>query len=86
MSINTDTDAEKTRIPTAKPELEPEYVGAFSEPVGDACWNYRGEYIEDLEKCDEPATHTVVMRESTGDLAEIAMCDNCGEPRDARRA
>ena len=76
---------EQTPIPDAAPEHEPEYVGAYSEPTVEYCCNYVGEYIEDVERCPNDASHTVVMRTPTDDLQEIAMCDDCGEPEDARR-
>lgn len=73
---------QKTEILTVEPEYEPEYVGAHSEPTGDECCNWQGEYQEDVEQCGDDATHTVVMRSPNGTLSEIPMCDECGEPQD----
>ena len=73
----------KTRIPEVDSEHEPEYVGAYAEPLREACAGVTGDYVEDIEFCDADATHTVVMRDPNGELHEIAMCDACGEPGDA---
>lgn len=73
----------KTPIPTVEPEREPEYVGAYSEPCDDQCADMNGNFVEDLIRCANDATHTVVMKEPNGGLAEIPMCEDCGEPQDA---
>ena len=75
----------KTPIEPIEPELEPEYVGAYRYPLREGCAGVSGDYVEDLEYCDAEATHTIVMRSVNGHLNEIAMCDDCGEPEDARR-
>jgi len=72
----------KTEIKTVPPEQEPEYVDAHSTPIRDKCAEYKGDYVEGLEKCGREATHTVVMRSPNGDLAEVPMCEECGEPED----
>ena len=72
----------KTRIKTVEPEHEPEYVGAYSEPKNEECQNWVGEYVEDVEQCEDTATHTIVMRSPDGKMHEIATCDDCGEPED----
>lgn len=55
----------------------PERVGTLSEPIGPDCRNLLGETIEELERCGNDATHTVVMRDETGDLTEVPMCTDC---------
>lgn len=69
-------------IPTVAPEQEPEYVGAFSALAAEWCQNYIGESREEVQKCGNEATHTVVMASGSG-AHTIAMCDECGEPEDA---
>lgn len=80
-----DSDHEKTMedntIPTIDPEKEPEYVGAHSAISNSECQNYYGETRDDVQQCGEPATHTVVMFDGNK-LAQVAMCDSCGEPED----
>ncbi len=70
---------------STKTPIEPEYVGAFSEPVADRCFERKGDFVEELEQCSNDATHTVVMRSPSGVLHEVAMCDECGEPEDAAK-
>lgn len=64
-------------------ELDPEYVGAYTEPLWDTCAHVEGDLAEELEYCDAEATHTVVFCEPSGELYEIPMCDDHGEPEDA---
>lgn len=71
-----------SNIPTIDPQKEPEYVGAFSGLSAEWCQNYIGETRDEIEKCGNEATHTVVMASGSG-AHEIAMCDECGEPEDA---
>lgn len=72
----------KTEIQIVAPENEPEYVCAHATPVRDSCADYNGDYVEDLSPCTNEATHTVVMRSPSGDLSEVPLCDECGEPED----
>jgi len=67
-------------IPTVDPKIEPEYVGSHSAVTNDTCQNFTGDTVDSVEQCSNPATHTVVMYD--GDVKEIAMCDDCGEPDD----
>jgi hypothetical protein len=69
-----------TERETVGPEHEPEYVGAHSEPVVDYCCHYIGDAREDVERCGDDATHSIVERTPKGNLVEIAMCDDCGNP------
>lgn len=68
-------------IETIDPEIEPEYVGAHSALSSSLCQNWMGDTPSEMEQCEVPATHTVVMFDGKG-LCEIAMCDECGEPQD----
>lgn len=72
---------QKTRIETVDPEVEPEYVGYHSDVHADQCENYAGEYVEDIERCENEATHTCVVYDGNS-LHEIAMCDECGDPEE----
>lgn len=58
-------------------EVQPEYVGAHSNPVAEECQQWVGDRPT---KCDQKATHTVVMYD--GELHEVASCDDCGEVDD----
>jgi len=71
------SDAESD-LSTVPPEKEPEYVGAHSGVDGAECRNWLEPHADG--QCGEPATHSVVMYH--GDLSEIPMCDDCGEPED----
>lgn len=71
-------------IPEVEPEHEPEYVGAHSGRARDYCSNWVGDSPREVTRCDEESTHTVVMRSPNGELSEIAMCDECGEPQDVQ--
>lgn len=68
---------QKRRIKTIDPEIEPETVGFHSGADAGQCENYTGEYVEDVQRCTNEATHTCVVYD--GDLHELAMCDECGE-------
>lgn len=70
-------------IPTIDPEIEPEYVGAYSGLADERCCNWFGETTHTLGECGQEATHSVVMA-SGSKLSVIAMCDDCGEPNDVR--
>lgn len=74
-SVTTD---QKTPVETLDPEIEPEVVGFHSGADAEQCENYTGEYVEDVERCENEATHTCVYYD--GVLHELAMCDDCGEP------
>lgn len=65
---------------TIDPDVEPEYVGAYSALAAERCQNWKGEQPDGVEQCNGRATHTVVMY--TGKLHKIAMCESCGEPDD----
>jgi len=65
-------------ISTFPPEKEPEYVGTHSAVNRAECRNWLEPHADG--DCGQPATHTVVMYH--GDLTEIPMCDDCGEPED----
>jgi hypothetical protein len=80
MSETEPTDDD--RIPTIAREKEPEHVGVHSAIVSETCQNYYGERQSDVQQCGEPATHTVVMW-SGSRLAQVAMCDQCGDPESA---
>ena len=76
----TGTHREDEEIPTIAPEKEPEYVGAHSGLNNDQCTNYKGRTKSEVRRCENDATHTVVMYD--GKLHEMGMCDDCGEPDD----
>lgn len=76
----TTEEQQKTRIPTIDPEKEPEYVGAHSAVNKEQCTHYVGEFREDITRCENAATHTIVMYD--GSLHEMASCDECGQPED----
>lgn len=75
------TTSEPERIPTIDPEVEPEYVGAHSGRVNVQCQEYHGETRDEIERCGNFSTHTIVMESESG-VHEIAVCDDCGEPED----
>lgn len=77
---------EPPRTPPIPPEKEPEYVGAHSglPDDQDVCDNWSGETRSTVTQCGNSATHTVVMYD--GELHEIPMCDDCGEPADVTAA
>lgn len=66
-------------------ESDQEYVGAYAEPLWNRCAHVEGDLAEELEYCDTEATHTVVLRDPSGELQEIPMCDDHGKPEDAER-
>ena len=67
---------------TIAPEREPEYVGAHSALTDERCQHYLNVEGFSPKRCDQEATHTVVMADGSG-IHEVAMCDECGEPDDA---
>ena len=68
------------------PEPEPEYVGAYREPIHEYCAAVIDETGQFAIFCGEPATHTVVRTsDHAHQLDKIAMCDSCGHPEDASR-
>lgn len=70
---------QKTRPDPVDPEVEPECVGFHSAVDAERCENYVGEFVEDIERCGNDATHTCVVYDGNS-LNEIAMCDECGDP------
>ena len=65
---------------TIDPEIEPEYVGAHSGIDRADCRNWKEPHADG--KCENDATHTVVMFQGHGEVAQLAMCDECGQPED----
>jgi len=59
------------------PHIEPEFVGAHSDPVAETCQLWTG---DEPTPCDNDATHTLVHYD--GELQSVAACDECGEPND----
>jgi len=59
------------------PHIEPEFVGAHSDPVAETCQLWTG---DEPTPCDNDATHTLVHYD--GELQWVAACDECGEPND----
>lgn len=81
MNDSAEYGGEAQQIPTIDPEKEPEYVGAHSAITHTECQNWQGETRDDVTKCGDKPTHTVVMFDGKK-LMQIAMCDDCGEPED----
>ena len=64
---------------TIDPEIEPEYVGVHSALNREQCQHWVGDSPENVERCENNATHTVVIFDGS-DLIQMGSCDNCGEP------
>lgn len=79
--FGTGMKPDNDRLETIEPEKEPEYVGAHSSIIGAKCQHWLGETRADIEQCGDEPTHTIVMWTGTK-LAQMASCDDCGEPED----
>lgn len=62
------------------PETEPEFVGAYSRTRHDSCRAFV-ETDDGHERCGDDATHTIVLYDGSK-LAQLAACDEHGDPRD----
>lgn len=85
MTNETELNGTKRKLGIIPPEKEPEYVGAHSALTDERCANICAANGPDgafePERCENAATHTVVMADGNG-VHEIAMCDGCGERDD----
>ena len=70
---------DKTPIKEIDPHIEPETVGVHSSLVSETCQEWVGEHEEDLEQCNEPATHTMIVWDGKK-LISLGRCDEHGLP------
>ena len=64
---------------TAEPDKLP--VGVDREPMGEVCRNCWGEF-ENIQTCDNTATHTLIFKRGPGDYHGVPFCNECGAPPD----
>ena len=56
-------------------------VGFDDEPMGESCRGCWGEF-ENIQTCDNTATHTLIFNRGPGDYHGVPFCNECGAPPD----